>query len=59
MPELRPLPPGSDSTSYAPHHILVAQPLACEYAEVFKGLEDDGLGGLAGSFAFSWRAVRE
>jgi hypothetical protein len=30
-----------------------------EYAEVFKGLEDDGLGGLAGSFAFSWCAVRE
>lgn len=40
-------------------HILKAQPLAYEYAQVFKGLEDDGLGELAGSFAFSRYAMRE
>jgi endoglucanase len=40
-------------------NILVAQPLAYEYAERFKGLDDDQLRALAESFAWSRCAVRE
>jgi endoglucanase len=40
-------------------NITVAQPLAQEYAELFRGLDDGELGALAGSFAFAHCAVRE
>ncbi len=60
MPGLRPLPVGRfDFACTLLLNILITQPLACEYAKVFKGLDDDGLRDLAGSFAFSRCAVRE
>ncbi len=40
-------------------NITFAQPLAHEYAELFRGLGDDELGALADSFAFANCAVRE
>ena len=40
-------------------NITFAQPLAREYAELFRGLGEDELAALAGSFAFASCAVRE
>ena len=40
-------------------NITIAQPLAEEYAELFRGLDDDELDALADSFAFENCAVRE
>jgi hypothetical protein len=40
-------------------NITLAQPLATEYAERFRGLDDSELNGLADSFAFSSCSVRE
>jgi endoglucanase len=40
-------------------NITLAQPLATEYAELFRGLGDAELDALAGSFAFSSCSVRE
>ena len=40
-------------------NITLAQPLAGEYAELFRGLGEDELVALADSFAFEHCAVRE
>jgi endoglucanase len=40
-------------------NITLAQPLATEYAERFRGLDDSELNGLADSFAFSGCSVRQ
>jgi aryl-phospho-beta-D-glucosidase BglC (GH1 family) len=40
-------------------NITLAQPLATEYAELFRGLSDDELDALADSFAFANCVVRE
>jgi hypothetical protein len=40
-------------------NITFAQPLVQEYAELFRGLDDDALAALADSFAFPSCAVRE
>jgi hypothetical protein len=40
-------------------NILFAQPLAYEYADLMRGLDDSELGALADSFAFANCAVRE
>jgi endoglucanase len=40
-------------------NITIAQPLAEEYAELFRGLNDDELDALADSFAFENCAIRE
>jgi endoglucanase len=40
-------------------NITLAQPLATEYAELFRGLDDSELDALADSFAFDACAVRE
>ena len=40
-------------------NITVAQPLAHEYAELFRGCDDAELVALAGSFAFAECAVRD
>lgn len=39
-------------------NLTVAQPLAYEYAELFRGLDDSDLDGLADSFAFNCCQVR-
>jgi hypothetical protein len=41
------------------NNLLFAQPLAREYAELFRGLSDEDLDALADSFSFEQCAVSE
>lgn len=59
FPSFDPYPEGPDQyVDLLVRHILLAQPLAEEYAEGFRGLSDDELVALADSFAFASCAHR-
>ncbi|GAA4194668.1 hypothetical protein GCM10022288_30390 [Gryllotalpicola kribbensis] len=60
FPNWNPYPWGRfDTVSTVLNNLLFAQPLAEEYAELFRGLSDDELDALADSFAFEQCVVRE
>lgn len=59
FPDFAPYPWGRfDWTRTLLLNIIMAQPLACQYAELFRGLDDSELDALADSFAFGKCSVR-
>ncbi|HEY5180262.1 MAG TPA: cellulase family glycosylhydrolase [Dermatophilaceae bacterium] len=59
FPDFAPYPWGRfDWTRTLLLNIIMAQPLACQYAELFRGLDDSELDALADSFAFGQCSVR-
>ncbi|MFE4468639.1 glycoside hydrolase family 5 protein [Leifsonia sp. NPDC056824] len=60
FPNWRPYPWGRfDTVATVLNNLLFAQPLADDYAELFRGLSDDELDALADSFAFEHCVVSE
>jgi endoglucanase len=60
FPTFEPYPFGRrDFTDNLVRHILLAQPLVAEYAELFRGLREEELDALADSFAFGKCARRQ
>jgi aryl-phospho-beta-D-glucosidase BglC (GH1 family) len=60
FPDWKPYPWGRfDTVATVLNNLLFAQPLADQYAELFRGLTDEELDALADSFAFEQCAVRE
>jgi hypothetical protein len=60
FPNWTPYPWGRfDTVATVLNNLLFAQPLADDYAELFRGLTDEDLDALADSFSFEQCVVRE